>query len=103
MVEADILLRPLHTSILDIYKVFEPLVCCLKGIWLHPYTITPAKFAPNLESQVHLRSGNDVIESWMRLIFTSRLKGILWVHTYTVTPAKLSPNLGESATLEKWK
>ncbi len=40
---------PLHTSILDIYKVvFEPLVCCLKGIWVHPYTVTPAKLAPDL-------------------------------------------------------
>ena len=33
MFEADIHLRPLPTSILDIFKVFEPLVCCLKGIW----------------------------------------------------------------------
>jgi hypothetical protein len=32
MVEADIYFRPLQTSLLDIYKVFEPLVCCLKGI-----------------------------------------------------------------------
>ncbi len=40
MFEADIHLRPLHTSILDIYKVFELLVCCLKGIWLHPYRYT---------------------------------------------------------------
>jgi hypothetical protein len=40
IVEANIHLRLLHTSILDIYKVFEPLVCCLKGIWVHPYTVT---------------------------------------------------------------
>ncbi len=45
-VQADIHRRPLHTSILDIYKVFETLVCCLKGIWLHPYTITLAKLPP---------------------------------------------------------
>jgi hypothetical protein len=43
--EAEIHLKPLHTSILDMYKVFETLVCCLKGIWLHPYTITRAKFS----------------------------------------------------------
>ena len=43
---ADIYLRPLHTYILDIYKVFEPLVCCYKGMWVHPYTITPVKLAP---------------------------------------------------------
>jgi len=32
MFEAEIHLRPLQTSILDIYKVFQPLVCCLKSI-----------------------------------------------------------------------
>ena len=48
MVEADIHLRPLHTSILGIYKVFEPLVCCLKGMWVHPYTVTLAKLALDL-------------------------------------------------------
>jgi len=36
----------LQTSILDIYKVFAPLVCCLKGVWVHPYTVTPTKLAP---------------------------------------------------------
>ncbi len=40
MVEADIHFRPLHTSILDIDKVFETLVCCFKGIWVHPYSVT---------------------------------------------------------------
>jgi hypothetical protein len=57
--------------ILDIYKVFEPLVCCLKGIWLHPYTITPAKLALDLGSQGHLWSENDATTSWLRLISTS--------------------------------
>jgi hypothetical protein len=112
MVEADIHLRPLHTSLVDIYKVFEPLVCCLKGIWVHPYTVTPAKLAPDLGIQVHLRCGIDAITSWLRLIFTSDhfihpyktytklfeplvccLKGI-WLHPYTVIPAKLAPDLG---------
>jgi hypothetical protein len=59
MVEADINFGLLHTSILDIYKVFKPLECCLKGIWLHLYTVTPAKFSPDLGIQIHLRSGND--------------------------------------------
>jgi hypothetical protein len=53
MFEADIYLRPVPTSILDIYKVFEPLECCLKGIWVHPYTIPPAKLAPNLRILGH--------------------------------------------------
>jgi hypothetical protein len=69
MVEADIHFRPLHASMLDIFKVFESLVCCLKGIWLHPYTVTPAKLPPDLGIQVHLRSGNDA--TMLRLIFTS--------------------------------
>ena len=29
-----------------IYKVFEPLVCCIKDIWVHPCAVTPAKLAP---------------------------------------------------------
>ena len=36
MFEADIHLRLAHTSMLNIYKVFEPLVSCLKGIWGAP-------------------------------------------------------------------
>ena len=59
MVEANIHLRPLHTSILGLCIVFEPLVCCLKGMWVHPYTVTPAKLALDLGIQVHLKSGND--------------------------------------------
>ncbi len=46
MVEADVHLRPLHTSMVDIYKVFESLACCLKGIWVHPYTVTPCRKPP---------------------------------------------------------
>jgi hypothetical protein len=71
MDEADVPLKLLHASILDIYKVIEPLVCCLKGIWVPPYTITPARLAPDLGSQGHLWSDNDVITSWLRLISTS--------------------------------
>jgi hypothetical protein len=71
MIEADIHLRPLHTFILVIYKVFETLVCCLNGIWLHPYTITLAKLPPDLGIQVHLRSRNDATTSWLRLTSTS--------------------------------
>ena len=71
MVEADIHHKPLHTS-LDMYKVFETLVCCLKGIWLHPYTITRAKFSWVLGiCQVYLRSGKTAITSWLRLTSTS--------------------------------
>ncbi len=38
IVEADIHLRLLYTAILDIYKVFEPLVCCL---WEYGRTLIP--------------------------------------------------------------
>jgi len=54
--EADIHLRPLHTNVLDICNVFEPVVCCLKGTWVHSYTIPPAKLAPDLGMQVRLWS-----------------------------------------------
>ncbi len=40
MVESDIHLRLLPISILDIYKVFGVLLCCLTGIWVHSYIIT---------------------------------------------------------------
>jgi hypothetical protein len=45
MVEADIHLRLVPTSIADIYNMFELLVCCLTDIWEHPYTIIRAKLA----------------------------------------------------------
>jgi len=63
----DIHLRPAHASILDIYKVCEPFVCCLKGIWVHPYTIPPAKLAPDLTSLGCLWSRYDASTSWLRL------------------------------------
>ena len=71
MLEAVIHLRPLHTSIVDIHKVFEPLICCLKGIWVHPCTATLTMLAPDLCIQGHLWSENDAIASWLRLISTS--------------------------------
>ena len=71
MFEADIHLRSLHTSILDIYKVWGSLLCCLNGIWMHPYTMTLAKLTLDLGSHGHLWIGNDAIVSWLRLISTS--------------------------------
>ena len=69
--EAEIHIRPLQTSIVNIYKVFEPLVCCLKAICVHLYTMPPARFAPDLGIQVCLWIVNDVITSWLRLRSTS--------------------------------
>jgi len=71
MFEADIPLQLPLTSILDTYKVFEPLICHLKVIWVHTHALTPAKLAPDLGIQVHLWIENDAITSWLRLISTS--------------------------------
>jgi hypothetical protein len=71
MVEADIHLRLLPKSELDISKAFESLTCCLRGIWVHPYTDTQATLAPDFGLLGHLWSGNDAITSWLRLISTS--------------------------------
>jgi hypothetical protein len=43
-----------------------------------PYTVTPAKLAPDLGSQGHLWSENDAITSWLRLISTSDC----FIHSY---------------------
>ncbi len=51
--------------------MFETLVCCLKDIWLHSYTLTLAKLPPDLGIQVHLRNRNDATTSCLRLIITS--------------------------------
>jgi hypothetical protein len=72
-VEADIHLRLLPISSLDIHKVFEPLVCCLKGIWLQPYTVTPAKLAPDLGTQGHLWREHDAT---VRICFKVRKDNI---------------------------
>jgi hypothetical protein len=84
MFEAVILIKLLPTSILDIYKVFEPLVCCIKGIWVHPYIIPVAKkLAPDLGILCCSESGNDANTSCLRLSSTSdciKHKGIVYMH-----------------------
>jgi hypothetical protein len=52
--------------------------CCLKGIWVHPYTIPLAKLAPDLEILCGLWSGNDAITPWLTLASTSNC----FPHTY---------------------
>jgi hypothetical protein len=47
--------------------VLAPLLCCLKGIWVHPYTIPSAKLSPKLGILVHLGSKTDVIYLCLRL------------------------------------
>ena len=70
MVEADVHLRLLSTCISDVYKVFEPLVCCLKAIWVNPLCCYSGQAAPDLGIQVHLWSENDDTGSWLRLVST---------------------------------
>ena len=72
MVEADIHLKPLHTPISDIYKVFELFVCCLKVIWVHPYTVTLVKLAPIFgKSGLLVECKNGAITSQLRSISIS--------------------------------
>jgi hypothetical protein len=63
MVDANIYHILLPTYIIDIYNAFEVLVCCLKGVWVHPYILIPAKLEPNFVIFGHLWSGNDAITS----------------------------------------
>ncbi len=120
MVEADIHLRPLHTSILDIYKVFEPLVCCLKGIRLHPHplhrpswpqiwgfrfawgvVIMPqphawGKCPPQTASYIHIRHIHSV---WAIGMLS---QGLIAAPLYCYT-GQVGPRFGDSGSLEKWK
>ncbi len=118
MVEAVILFKLIPTSILDIYKVVESMVCCLKGIWVYLYTNPLARLAPNLwllgcgllvewkrchyvmvEATIHLTPLSTSILNIFK-VFKSVvccLKGI-WVDPYTIPPAKLAPDLGLSFT-----
>ncbi len=66
MVEADIHLRLLPKSELAVSKVFEPLTCCLKGIWVHPYTDTQANLDQDFGLLGHLWIWNDAVTSWLR-------------------------------------
>jgi hypothetical protein len=68
--DLDIHLRPLHTSILDVYKVFETLHWyAVSGAY--DCTVIPLHRSMLPKIQVHLRSGNDATTSLLRLIFTS--------------------------------
>ncbi len=112
MVEADIYLRLLLISILDIYTVFEVLFFCLKGILEHPYTITLAKLAscfgllghlrvgmmqlrhgwgwypPQTDSHIHKRHIQHI---WAIGMLSRRH---MRAHPYTIIQAKLAPDFG---------
>jgi hypothetical protein len=71
MVEADIHLKLLPTSVLDIYKVFEHIDMLTIGIQYQPYTVIPTQLGSDFGALGHLWSQNDVIMSWLRLTSTS--------------------------------
>jgi hypothetical protein len=121
MFEADIPFRPLHKSILDIYKVFEQLVCCLKGILVHPYTVTPAKLPPDLEilgplwtvKMVPLRHGwgwyppqtaSQILIRHIQSVWVIGMlsQGHMVAPLYCYT-GQVGPRFGKSGSLVRWK
>ena len=106
MDEADAPLKLLHTSILDIYKVIEPLVCCLKGTWVHPYTITPARLAPDLGTQgqsdwivvINCAAAVDAAPT----ILSSLLMAVALL-SLTVTVAMAVVDDGDSGCQQRWR
>ncbi len=72
MVEADGHLKLLHTSISDMYKVFEHIDLLFTFIQCQPYTVIPTLLlGSDFGVLGHLWSQNDVIMSWLRLSATS--------------------------------
>jgi hypothetical protein len=71
MVEADIPLKLLPTSVLDVYKVFEHIDMLTIGIQYQPYTVIPTQLGSDFGALGHLWSQNDVIMSWLKLTATS--------------------------------
>jgi hypothetical protein len=50
MVEAVDHFRLDPTNILYIHKVFNNLLLCWQGVWMHPYIITTTTVAPHFEN-----------------------------------------------------
>ena len=71
MVEADIHLKLLPTSVLDIYKVFEHIDMLTIGIQYQPYSVIPTQLGSDFGALGHLWSQNDVIISGLMLTATS--------------------------------
>ncbi len=71
MVDADSHLKLLHTSILDINKVFELIDMLPMGIQYQPYTVILTLLGSDVGVLGHLQSQNNVIMSCLRLMATS--------------------------------
>ncbi len=89
LVEVDIKLRLLPTSILDTYKLFEVLLCCLKGIWVHPFIVPLGKLAQDFGILVPCG-----VEMWL-----SHRQG---VYPYIIPPTSLAPDFGALDHLWSW-
>ncbi len=121
IVETDIHRRPIHTSILDIWKVCELLVCCFKGVWvcalmpLHRPScpqIWGFKFtwgvemipqchgwhwnSPQTSSYIHIRHIQSV---WaIGMLFQGHMVAPLYCYT-----GQVGPRFGMSGSLEELK
>ncbi len=70
MFEADNHLKLLPASIVDIYKVFEPIDMLSTGIQYQPYTVLHTLLGSDFGVLSHLWSQKDVITSCLRLTAT---------------------------------
>ncbi len=87
MVEADVHLKLLSTSILDMCKVFEHIDMLSTWIQYHPHTVIPTLLlGSDFGVLGHLWSHNDVIMSWLRLTATSNC----FPHPYWTYTTQLS-------------
>ncbi len=93
MVEADSHLKLLHTSIMNIYKMFEHVDMLSMGIQYQPYTVIPTLLGSDCGVLDHLRSQNDVIMSPQTAsrIHIKHIQSVWehWcaVHWHTVAPS----------------
>jgi hypothetical protein len=71
MVDADIHIKLLPTSILDTYKVIEHIDMLSMGVQYRPYTVIPTLHGSEFGALGHLWSQNDEIMSWLMLTAAS--------------------------------
>ena len=110
-----------YIPIYDIYKVFAPLVCCLKSIWVRPYTVTSAKLVPDLViidplwtvKMMPLRdswgwytpqTATHILNRHKQSFFVIGMlsQGNMGAPLYRYT-GQVGPKFGDSGSLEDWK
>ncbi len=105
--------------------MFASFVCCLKGRWVHPYTITPTNFPPHLgiqghlwsikkmsqnhgwglntpqtASYIHIRHMHSVWVWAIGMLSQGHMGAPLFHYHYT---GQVATRFGDSASLEEWK